>query len=69
MTDGMSAWAFACKWYKVESIKDALETSHIPQDVSSREFAEWMCNQYRLAMAKGIELGQAAVVQAVKGGA
>jgi hypothetical protein len=30
----------------------------IPRDVFSVEFAEWLCDQYRLAMAKGIQLGR-----------
>ena len=34
----------------------------MPEDVYSREFAEWLTDQYRLAMRKGIEL----VVEAVR---
>lgn len=30
----------------------------IPRDVTSREFAEWLTEQYQLAMAKGIQLGR-----------
>jgi len=26
----------------------------VPKDVTSREFAEWLTNEYRLAMTKGI---------------
>jgi len=32
----------------------------IPTDVMSREFSEWLCNEYRLAMAKGIQLAMVA---------
>ena len=28
----------------------------VPVDVRSREFGVWLCNEFRLAMAKGIEL-------------
>lgn len=54
-------------WYKVDEIHHALRhagsgnfgaADQIPTDVKSREFAEWMTKQYRLAMAKGILLGR-----------
>jgi len=61
-------WEFACDWYQVEEIHRELNrrrdplTENIgeqtPEDVTSREFAEWLTHQYRLAMRKGIEIGQ-----------
>lgn len=64
-----SSWDMACDWYTPDCIhmsmqsilRDApLEPSERrklpPGDCGSREFAEWMCHQYRLAMNKGIEL-------------
>jgi hypothetical protein len=65
----MSAWETACKWYSPDEIHrtilakqskphllDNWPNEPIPADVTSREFAEWLCDQYRLAMAKGIQL-------------
>jgi len=47
------------EWYRIESIhRSTSKSSDIPQDTRSREFAEWLCNEYRLAMAKGIRIGQ-----------
>ena len=42
--------------YAIESAMG--QSSRIPKDVLSQEFAEWLTEQYRLAMAKGIEIGQ-----------
>jgi hypothetical protein len=62
-------WEFACNWYKVDEIEhhiaritsprlmEAADRA-IPTDVRSREFAEWLAHQYRLAMQKGIQIGQ-----------
>jgi hypothetical protein len=67
--EGKTPWEFARAWYKPDEIEHAIAgsrkpTSHfgglpqIPSDIYSREFAEWLTDQYRLAMVKGIELGQ-----------
>lgn len=54
-------WEFACQWYDVESIHHAIshDKSIVPADVYSREFAEFLTEQYRLAMRKGAELAVA----------
>jgi len=59
-------WQFACQWYTVDEIYDAINRERrfrqvgdlppVPEDVHSREFAEWLTEQYRLAMRKGAEL-------------
>lgn len=59
-------WYFACQWYGVEEIHRSLNRSEtqrqlgylpaVPTDVYSLEFAEWLAEQYRLAMRKGAEL-------------
>ena len=52
-------WLFACAWYKVEDIHRGITTAKdlvIPTDVKSREFAEFLTEEYRLAMRKGAEL-------------
>ena len=51
-------WDFACQWYDVESIHHGInhDKSIVPADVYSREFAEFLAEQYRLAMRKGAEL-------------
>lgn len=51
-------WEFACQWYDVESIHHGInhDKSIVPADVYSREFAEFLAQQYRLAMRKGAEL-------------
>lgn len=64
ITDG--PWAFACQWYKVEDIHRNItqvryavgvgDLDCVPPDVSSLEFAEWLTEQYRLAMCKGAQL-------------
>ena len=57
-----SAIQFANEWYKPEEIFNSINTRNgrceIPHDVHSREFADWLCAQYRLAMAKGIQIGR-----------
>lgn len=54
-------WEFACQWYDVESIHHGInhDKSIVPADVYSREFAEFLAEQYRLAMRKGAELAVA----------
>lgn len=54
-------WEFACQWYDVESIHHGInhDKSIVPADVYSREFAEFLAEQYRLAMRKGVELAVA----------
>ena len=54
-------WDFACQWYDVESIHHGInhDKSIVPADVYSREFAEFLAEQYRLAMRKGAELAVA----------
>ncbi len=52
-------WLFACQWYSVDEIHNGITTAKdlvIPTDVKSREFAEFLAEQYRLAMRKGAEL-------------
>lgn len=58
-------WDFACQWYDVDDIHRCITskldpafggTVDIPKDVTSREFAEWLAGEYRLAMRKGAEL-------------
>lgn len=63
-----SAWEIAEDWYRVEHIENYLlrqkqgilmaTETHVPTDVFSRQFAEWLTLQYRLAMAKGIQLAR-----------
>lgn len=72
--NGLSPYAFACGWYNAGEIQQVIERQRLsfdpvtgqswilrmPTDVYSREFAEWLAEQYRLAMTKGIELGMRA---------
>lgn len=61
-----SPWDFACAWYQVEDIRRGIaeqqrkhklgEPFGVPENVYSPEFAEWLTEQYRLAMRKGAEL-------------
>lgn len=58
----------AVRWYRPEEVHRCIcqtgmplandRLRAIPRDVFSLEFAEWLCDQYRLAMAKGIQLGR-----------
>ena len=60
------SWDFACQWYGVDHIHEAISRQElvkhpgdvpaVPRDVTSREFAEWLAEQYRHAMRKGAEL-------------
>lgn len=58
-------WKFACQWYDVDDIHRCIVskinpvfggTVDIPKDTTSREFAEWLAGEYRLAMRKGAEM-------------
>ena len=60
-------WDFVCGWYRPHEVEQAIQESggrgygawdKIPTDVFSREFAEWLTHQYRLAMNKGIQIGK-----------
>jgi hypothetical protein len=69
-------WEFACKWYDVDSIHRSITRTEsmrqlgdmptIPHDVQSREFAEWLADQYRLAMQKGAELASQELQESIK---
>lgn len=69
MTIVENPWEFACKWYDVDGIHRSITRAErqrqlgdlppVPTDVYSREFAEWLADQYRLAMRKGAELATA----------
>ena len=67
MSGRRTPWEIAEAWYDVEGIERAIRNSGtdepgtwraVPHDVYSRQFAEWLTQQYRLAMAKGIQLGR-----------
>lgn len=51
---------FARDWYKPYDIKRSIASGSVPMpvDVYSDAFAEWLCDQYRLAMVKGIQIGR-----------
>ena len=60
-------WEIAEKWYRVDEIAIGLSKAGssefgalptLPKDVNSVQFATWLTHQYRLAMAKGIQLGR-----------
>ncbi len=70
--EGKTPWEFACDWYKPSEIARSIartklpyiatlsDYQKVPTDVYSEEFANWLTDQYRLAMTKGIQLGQSA---------
>lgn len=59
MIEGKMDWEFAEEWYNVDDIERAINTTvNVPVDVASREFAEWLARQYRLAMCKGMQLAR-----------
>lgn len=60
LIEGKTPWEFACDWYKVEDIHYECSKREMPSDVRSREFAEWMTDQYRLAMNRGITIAHEA---------
>ena len=63
-----TAFEIARDWYDADSIHRSINRTGlpgafgavepIPRDVQSKEFAEWLTRQYRLAMVKGIQLGR-----------
>lgn len=55
-----SPWAIAEEWYTETQIAMSIQRfdDEIPADVRSEAFAKWLTHQYRLAMAKGIQLGR-----------
>lgn len=67
LIDGKTPWEFACGWYTPDEIERSIANRHksgfvrndIPADIESRAFAEWLCDQYRLAMNKGFGLTRA----------
>jgi hypothetical protein len=69
-----NSWEFARQWYGVDEIHTAINRERrdvgsipeVPADVKSRAFAEWLAEQYRLAMRKGAELAIAEMRTKVK---
>lgn len=65
LLNGKTPWEFACEWYTPDEIAQSIRYRHhsdssslkIPTDIDSQAFAEWLSEQYRLAMAKGIQIG------------
>jgi hypothetical protein len=67
-------WEFACQWYGVDEIHHSINREQrlkqigdvpaVPSDVTSRKFAEWLTEQYRLAMRKGAELSTRELMEA-----
>lgn len=56
-----NTWTFVCDWYKVEEIRRCINRKiesgeAVVPDPKSIEFAEWLTEQYRLAMARGATL-------------
>lgn len=51
-----------CNWFTVEKTRAYLQERQpdgdVPEDVHSEEFAEWLTHQMRLAMARGIMIGE-----------
>jgi hypothetical protein len=62
--EGKRPWEFCCEWYRPEEIHRCIaqrfgeDRRAVPEDVHSLEFAEFLCEQYRLAMNKGIQIGR-----------
>lgn len=69
--NGKTAWEFACDWYTPDQIEYSIDNRHrssspsaqIPDDIDSQEFTVWLTEQYRLAMAKGIDIGLSDVAE------
>lgn len=68
--NGQTPMEFASDWYKAKEIHRAINDQlngfddtirKIPRDVHSVEFAEWMANQYQLAMCKGMDIAHRAL--------
>lgn len=54
-----SPWDIAAAWYGLNDVTSCVQRStDIPADVHSADFARWLTHEYRLAMAKGIQLGR-----------
>lgn len=54
-----SPWDIAERWYELTDVTNCVQRSKdIPDDVHSAEFARWLTHEYRLAMAKGVQLGR-----------
>ena len=55
-----SGWDIAVGWYDESAIAWAIRNGgqKIPEDIYSPDFAIWLTDQYRLAMAKGVQLGR-----------
>ena len=53
-------WEIAVSWYHEDDIAYAIQqkATEIPRNVRSEEFAKWLTHQYRLALAKGVQLGR-----------
>ena len=56
LIEGKTPWEFCVAWYRTDDVLRATAANDIPRDTGSREFAEWLTCQYRLAMHKGMEL-------------
>lgn len=67
-TASRTPFEIARNWYSADDIERCIHRQRfpaacygiakVPEDIYSREFAEWLTDQYRLAMAKGIQLGR-----------
>ncbi|TXH11574.1 MAG: hypothetical protein E6R03_14220 [Hyphomicrobiaceae bacterium] len=55
---------FPASWYKPDDIRQAISSGvrDIPKTTDTEEFANWMCNEYRLAMGKGISLANGSAI-------
>ena len=57
-----SPWELARDLYTVEKTREYLQQRQpdgdVPDDVHSNEFAEWLTNQMRLALSRGIMIGE-----------
>lgn len=60
-------WEIAESWYSEAEIAEAIQRQRklfvdtaykVPTDVYSEEFARWLTNEYRCAMAKGVQLAR-----------
>lgn len=66
---GKPQWDFCCEWYRATEITRMLHDrigNEVPKDIYSFGFAEWLTNQYRLAMNKGMELMRAELSHSLK---
>ena len=61
MSNQKTPMQIAEEWYNLELIHYSVATTKpcpIPADIQSVEFSTWLTEQYRLAMAKGIQLAR-----------